>query len=175
MMNFYSVLLFFFIFGLFNVNSCDCCNGNKSSKSSSSAAKSGSPLIDISGKTIEELEKFLIIGVDELTNVQDDNLIVLRTFLKTNIGNLEVLFGDFFKQKKIRVFYKAREGGCTDVITFVSSDVVSSLCFDINNANLHKLNNQIYYFYYWYFNSITIANNGNAFANLDISKLKWND
>ena len=176
MMNFYSVLLFFFIFGLFNVNSCDCCNGNKSSKSSSSAAKSGSPLIDISGRAIEELEKLLIIGVDEASRVEKSDVFVFVKFFGVIDVNLKNSLDVFLNQEKIRVFFLNIKGVGVDVIIFVSSDVVSQLGLDTNKAELHKLNDQIYYFYY--FNGkggIEVDNNDNVFANLDISNLKWYD
>ena len=178
MMNFYSVLLFFFIFGLFNVNSCDCCKGNKSSGSASSDAKSGSPLIDISGKKVEELESLPIIGAKNGSQLHGSDISVFNCFTGNKYEHS--VLGDFlakcFNQEKIRVFYKDGVHGGSDVINFVSSDVVSSLCLDINNANLHKLNNQIYYFYYFLLGSkVKIGNNDNVFANLDISNLKWYD
>ena len=92
MMNFYSVLLFFFIFGLFNVNSCDCCKGNKSSGSASSAAKSGSPLNAISGRAIEELDELLIIGVEEVREVHKDNIEVFCSFIKKFLTLIKVLY-----------------------------------------------------------------------------------
>ena len=177
-------LIIFLNIGLFKVNSCDCCNENKSSGSGSSAAKSGSPLIDINGKTIEKLDKLLIIGVCEVLEVHQDNFDVFCCFLKKNISNIEYSYNKFFQDDKIKVFFKDREGVGADIIIFVSSDVVSSLCLDTNNNKLHKLNDQIYYFYYLFFdsnditienNNITIENKDNVFAKLDISKLKWKD
>ena len=76
------------------------------------------------------------------------------------------------------MFNKSREDGNFDFIIFVSSDVVPSLGLDTNNNKLHKLNNQIHYFYYLFShndNKITIDNKDNVFANLDIPKLKWKD
>ena len=177
MMNFYSVLLFFFIFGLFNVNSCDCCKGNKSSGSASSAAKSGSPLNDISGRSIEELEELPIIGAKRGSQIKDSDIRVFDHFTgsKYKYSDLGDFLATCFNQGKIRVFYKDGVNGCSDVINFVSSDVVSSLRIDTNKAGLHKLNDQIYYFYYFLGSKIRIGYNDNVFANLDISKLKWND
>ena len=176
MMNFYSVLLFFFIFGLFNVNSCDCCKGNKSSGSASSAAKSGSHLKDISWRSIEELEKLLIIGSVNADKVEDNDVCVFKNFLGVIKDDLKCILAYFLSRKKIRVFFKDRVGEVADVIFFLSSDVVSKLGLGINNAKLHKINNQIYYFYFFDgINDLEFENNDNVFANLDISKLKWKD
>ena len=177
MMNFYSVLLFFFIFGLFKVNSCDCCNGNKGSKSSSSAAKSGSPLNAISGRAIEELDELLIIGVEEVREVHKDNIEVFCSFQKKNISNIGYYYSEFFQDGKIKVFVKGIKDVGVDIIIFVSSDIVSQLGLDTNKSELHKLNNQIYYFYYLFSKEykLCLDNKDNVFANLDISKLKWND
>ena len=177
MMNFYSVLLFFFIFGLFKVNSCDCFNGNKSSGSDSSAAKSGSPLIDISGKKVEELESLSIIGVKLGVQVDSTDVRAFKYFIEDEHVQPEILLTLSFIDKKIRVFYKKVEGGGDDVIIFVSSDIVSQLGLDTNKSELHKLNNQIYYFYYLFSKEykLCLDNKDNVFANLDISKLKWND
>ena len=175
MMNFYSVLLFFFIFGLFKVNSCDCCKGNKSSGSDSSDAKSGSPLIDISGKTIEEFEILKYADVRESKKIDSYDENAFNRFFKTKIFNLNSRLVGFACEKKIRIFFKKISFGCNEVITFMSSDVVSSFGFDVNHANLHKLNDKIYYFYYRITNDIILDNNDNVFANLDISKLKWYD
>ena len=172
-------LIIFLNIGLFNVNSCDCCNGSKSSGSGSSSQKPPKQ-IDNSGKTIDNLEAVS----DWVTVFRDDNVNAFRTFLKANKSNLENDLCDFFSKGKIRVFFEGRLDGGTDVIIFVSSDVVSSLCLDTNNNKLHKLNDQIYYFYYLFFdsnditienNNITIENKDNVFAKLDISKLKWKD
>ena len=167
-------LIIFLNIGLFKVNSCDCCNGNKSSGSGSSSQKPPKQ-IDNSGKTIEKLEPLLVIN--EVPGLGDDNIDAFRTFLEVDKSDLEDDLDGFSKQKKIRVFYNFRGDESTDVIIFVSSDVVSLLGIDTNNNKLHRLNNQIYYFYYLFFNNnkITIENKDNVFANLDISKLKWTD
>ena len=167
-------LIIFLNIGLFKVNSCDCCNENKSSGSGSSSQKPPKQ-IDNSGKTIEKLEPLLVIN--EVPGLGDDNIDAFRTFLEVDKSDLEDDLDGFSKQKKIRVFYNFRGDESTDVIIFVSSDVVSLLGIDTNNNKLHRLNNQIYYFYYLFFNNnkITIENKDNVFANLDISKLKWTD
>ena len=147
MLKYYSVLLFFFIFGLFNVNSCDCCKGNKSSKSASSDAKSGSPLIDISGRKTEQL---VDIDVEAKgSSVGDYDVYVFENFFKVNRFNLKALLNIYSNQGKIRVFFKEKEDVGNNVIIFVSSYVVSNLSLDTNKAELHKLNDHIYYFYYF--------------------------
>jgi len=168
-------LIIFLNIGLFKANSCDCCNGNKSSGSGSSSQKPPKQ-IDNSGKTIEKLEPLLVI--DEVPGLGDDNIDAFRTFLNDDKSNLEGVLDGFSRQKKIRVFYNFRGDESTDVIIFVSSDVVPSLGLDTNNNKLHRLNNQIYYFYYLYFNNNgykIIENKDSVFAKLDISKLRWTD
>ena len=168
-------LIIFLNIGLFKVNSCDCCNENKSSGSGSSSQKPPKQ-IDNSGKTIEKLEPLLVIN--EAPGLGNDNVEAFRTFLNDDKSNLEGVLDGFSRQKKIRVFYNFRGDESTDVIIFVSSDVVPSLGLDTNNNKLHRLNNQIYYFYYLFFNNngyIMIENKDSVFAKLDISKLKWKD
>lgn len=167
-------LIIFLNIGLFKVNSCDCCNGNKSSGSGSSSQKPPKQ-IDISEKTIEELQILKYAHVSESKEIDDYDVNAFNRFFKTKILNFASRLVGFACEKKIRIFFKKVAIDYNEVITFMSSDVVSSFGFDVNHANLHKLNDQIYYFYYRITDDIILDNKDNVFSNLDISKLKWTD
>ena len=167
-------LIIFLNIGLFKVYSCDCCNGNKSSGSGSSSQKP-SKQIDISGRAIEELQILKYADVSESKEIDDYDVNAFNRFFKTKILNFASRLVEFACEKKIRIFFKKVAIDYNEVITFMSSDVVSSFGFDVNHANLHKLNDQIYYFYYRITDDIILDNKDNVFSNLDISKLNWID
>ena len=181
-------LIIFLNIGLFKVNSCDCCNENKSSGSGSSSQKPPKQ-IDISGRTIEELNISSLCNnkIDVCSGIDSFDLKAFSDFLKNPVENLYDVLKSYKSSGKIKIgaiYKRLGSSTYTDVIIFVSSDVVSSLGLDTNNNKLHRLNSQIYYFYYSSFesnditienNNITIENKDNAFAKLDIFKLRWTD
>ena len=98
-------LIIFLNIGLFKVNSCDCCNWNKSSGSGSSSAKTGSPLIDISGKKVEELDISSLCNnkIKVCPGIDSIDLKAFSIFLKKSVENLKDVLKSYKSSGEIKI------------------------------------------------------------------------